>query len=134
MADLMRASLLAPLLALAAPAVAAPLTMHVGETWIFAIRNGQPSAVRKVTTATNPAKGQVRASVSALGGTTMVLTNATGLAYKFRAELIGSDGKAATARSCTLPAGNQQAFESWQQRAVAVRIGAFKRTDDPGKC
>jgi len=130
----MRAFLVAPLLALAAPAVAAPLTMHVGETWIFAIRGGQPAAARKVTMETNPAKGQVRASVSALGGTTMVLTNATGVAYKFRAELIGSDGKAATARNCTLPAGNRQAFESWQQGAVAVRIGAFKRTDDPGKC
>ena len=130
----MRAFFLAPLLALAAPAVAAPLTMHVGETWIFAIRGGQPAAARKVTTATTPAKGQVRASVSALGGTTMTLTNATGLAYTFRAELIGSDGKAATARSCTLPAGNRQAFESWQQPAVAVRIGEFKRTDDPGKC
>ena len=129
----MRAFLLAPLLALAAPAAAAPLTMHVGETWIFAIRGGQPAAARKVTMATTPAKGQVRASVSALGGTTMVLTNATGLAYKFRAELIGSDGKAATARSCTMPAGNREAFESWPQRAVAVRIGSFKRATG-GSC
>ena len=129
----MRALLFAPLLAVATPAVAAPLTIHLGETWIFAIRNGEPAVPRKVTTTTTPAKGQVRASVSALGGTTMTLTNATGLAYSFRAELIDKGGKATTARSCSLPAGSRQAFESWPQRAAAVRIGNFKRTTG-GSC
>jgi hypothetical protein len=134
MADLMRALLLAPFLAVAAPTTAAPLTMHVGETWLFSIRNGQPAAARKVVPTSNPVKGQVRASVSALGGTTMTLTNATGLAYTFRAELIGADGKVATARSCTLPASNRPVFESWPRRAVAVRIGSFKRSGDQGRC
>ena len=106
--------------------------MHIGETWAFSIRNGQPANARKTTTST-PAKGQVRATVSALGGTTMTLTNATGLAYTFRAELIGRDGKAAPARSCTLPASTLTAFESWPQRAIAVRIGSFKRTTG-GSC
>ena len=130
----MRALLLAPLLALAAPAFAAPLTIKVGETWVFAIRNGQPANAHKSASSIAPARGQVRATVSALGGTTMTLTNATGIAYTFRAELIGADGKIATARSCTLPASGRQAFESWQQRAAAVRIGTFKRARDQGKC
>ena len=130
----MRALLLAPLLAVAAPAVAAPLTMKVGETWVFAIRKGQPANAHKSASSTAPARGRVRATVSALGGTTLTLTNASGIAYTFRAELIGAGGKVATARSCTLPASDRQAFESWQQRAVAVRIGTFKRARDQGKC
>ena len=130
----MRALLIAPLLAIAAPAAAAPLTMHVGETWVFTIRNGQPANARKSAPSTAPAKGQVRATVSALGGTTMTLSNATGVAYTFRAELIAADGKVATARSCTLPADSRTAFESWSQRAVSVRIGTFKRARDQGKC
>ena len=129
----MRALALA-LFAVAVPATAAPLTMHVGETWLFSIRNEQPAAARKVAPTTNPAKGQVRASVSALGGTTMTLTNATGLAYTFRAELIAADGSATAARTCTLPAGNRPAFESWPRRAKAVRIGSFKRSDEQGRC
>ncbi len=130
----MRTLLLVPLLAVAAPAVAAPLTMRVGETWVFAIRNGQPANARKSAANAVPIKGQVRATVSALGGTTMTLSNETGIAYTFRAELIGADGKVATARSCTLPADNRTAFEGWSQRSVAVRIGTFKRARDQGKC
>ena len=129
----MRAIFLAPLLAVAAPAVAAPLTIHVGETWVFAIRDGQPTNAHKAALSTAPAKGQVRATVSALGGTTMTLTNATGIAFTFRAELIAADGKVTATRSCTLPATNRQAFESWPQRAVTVRIGSFKRTTG-GSC
>ena len=124
----MRAIFLAPLLAVTAPAVAAPLTIHVGETWVFAIRDGQPANAHKAAPSASPAKGQVRATVSALGGTTMTLTNAIGVAFTFRAELIGADGKITAARSCTLPSTTRQAFESWPQRAVAVRIGSFKPT------
>ena len=69
--------------------------------------------------------GEVRVRVT--------LTNATGVAFTFRAELIGADGKVTGARSCTLPANNRQAFESWPQRAVAVRIGSFRRTTG-GSC
>ena len=129
----MRPLLLAPLLAMTSAAAAAPLTIHVGETWVFVIRNGQPTNAHKAALSTAPAKGQVRATVSALGGTTMTLTNATGIAFTFRAELIAADGKVTAARSCTLPASNRQAFESWPQRAVAVRIGSFKRTSG-GSC
>ena len=129
----MRALALA-LIAVAAPAAAAPLTMHVSETWLFSIRDGQPVQARKVVPTTDPVNGQVRASVSALGGTTITLTNATGLAYTFHAELIGPDGKVTAARSCTLPASNRPAFESWPRRAAAVRIGSFKRSDDQGRC
>ena len=129
----MHVLLIAPILAMAAPAAAAPLTIHVGETWVFAIRNSQPANARKAPLSSHPAKGQVRATVSALGGTTMTLTNATGVGFTFRAELIGADGKVTTARSCTLPANNRQAFESWPQRAVAVRIGSFRRTTG-GSC
>ena len=117
----MLAVLAAPLLALAAP-----LTIHVGETWVFSLRNGDPVNARKSAAA--PAKGQVQARVSALGGTTMTVTNATGSAYTFRAELVAANGKATGARSCTLPGDGRPAFESWPQRAVAVRIGGFKRT------
>ena len=129
----MRPLLLAPLLAMTSAAAAAPLTIHVGETWVFAIRDGQPTNAHKAALSTAPAKGQVRATVSALGGTTMTLTNAIGIAFTFRAELIAADGKVTATRSCTLPASNRQAFESWPQRAVTVRIGSFKRTTG-GSC
>jgi hypothetical protein len=38
-----------------------------------------------------------------------------------------------TARTCTLPPGNQPTLESWPQKAAAVRIGGFKPASG-GRC
>ena len=122
------------LLLAAAPVQAADLTIKTGETWIFAVKDNQPASAHKAAANAKPAKGQVRATVSALGGTTMTLTNATGISYTFKAELVGSDGKSVAARSCVLPANDRPIFESWTQRATAVRIGDFRPSDDEGRC
>jgi len=122
------------LLALAlAAATPAPLTVPVGENWIFVIDHGQPAHARKVAEKAKPAKGQVKISVRALFGTMMTVTNNSRTGYTFKAELIGADGKAAPARTCTLPPGNQPTLESWPQKAAAVRIGDFKPAKG-GRC
>jgi len=122
------------LLLAAAPVQAADLTMKMGETWVFALKNNQPANAHKVAANSKPPNGQVRATVSTLGGTTMTLTNATGIAYTFKAELIGRDGKSVAARSCALPANDRPIFESWTQVATAIRIGDFKPSGDEGRC
>jgi len=122
----MRALLALALIAAAAPAATAPLTVKTGETWLFALDHGDPARAHKVDASAKPAKGEVKVAVRALFGTTMTISNNSPQGYTFKAELIGADGKAVTAKTCTLPAKNQPALESWPQKAVAVRIGAFK--------
>ena len=124
--------LIAFALAASAPGPA-PLTVLVGENWIFAIDHGQPTHARKVDATAKPARGQVKVSVRALFGTMMTITNNSATGYTFHAELIGTYGKAVTARTCTLPPGNQPALESWPQKATAVRIGDFKPAKG-GRC
>jgi len=124
--------LLALALSASSPA-AAPLTVPVGENWIFAIDHGQPAHARKVTEKAKPAKGEVKVSIRALFGTMMTITNNSPQGYSFTAQLIGADGKAMNVRACGLPPNNQPALESWPQKAAAVRIGDFKPAKN-GRC
>ena len=121
------------LLLAAAPAVSKPLVMRMGESWTFRIENGDPADARKVAADAKPGRGWIKANVRAMLGTTLFITNNSPTAYTFRAELIGPDGKAQAARSCTLPADNKLTLESWPQKAAAIRIGAF-RTAASGRC
>jgi hypothetical protein len=115
------ALLLAPV-----PAVAGPLTIPTGETWLFRIEQGQPVHAHKAPAAARPARGEVKVAVRSLFGTMMTISNNSDQGYSFKAELIGADGKAVAARACGLPPKNRPALESWPQKAVAVRIGSFK--------
>jgi len=93
---------LALLLAMSAPMVqAAPLTIRTGETWVFTIKEGQPTAARKVEATAMPARGQIVASVRAFLGTALTVTNNSATAYTFRAELMRR-GKVSAARSCAV--------------------------------
>jgi hypothetical protein len=129
----MKTALLALTLLAPAPIIAAPLTVPVGENWLFAVDHGQPVRARKVEATASPAKGEVKVAVRALFGTMMTISNNSAQGYIFKAELIGADGKAVTARTCTLPPGNQPTLESWPQKAAAVRIGDFKSATG-GRC
>ena len=108
------------------PAIAAPLTVRTGETWLFRIDHGEPVQAHEVPPAAKPARGEVKVAVRALFGTMMTISNNSAQGYSFKAELIGADGKALAARACGLPPNNQPALESWPQKAAAVRIGEFK--------
>ena len=121
------------LLFAAVPAQAAPLTVRTGETWAFILKNGQPVGAHKVASSAKPATGQIIVSVRAVMGTTMTVTNNSRVAYTFRAELLRG-GKAVAARPCTLPANAKPIFEQWKEKADAVRLSAFKRTDADGLC
>ena len=113
--------------------LALALTVPAGETWVFAIKHGEPANARKVEAATAARPGEVKVSVKPVFGTMMTISNNSVQGYTFEAQLIGADGKAVTARSCTLPPGNQPALETWQQKASAVRIGKF-RPATGGRC
>jgi hypothetical protein len=128
----MRIALL-PLSLIATATVAAPLTVRVGDNILFAIDHGQPVRARFVEASAKPARGEVKVSVRSLFGTMMTITNNSTQAYTFHAELVGADGKAVAARTCTLPPDNQPALESWPQKARAVRIGDF-RPAKGGRC
>jgi hypothetical protein len=106
-----------------ASAFAEPLIVPTGQTWLFSIDHGQPAHARKVDPAARPGRGEVKVAVRPVFGTMMTIRNNSAQGYTFKAELIGADGKAVTARNCTLPPGNQPALESWPLKALAVRIG-----------
>jgi len=121
------------LLLVSTVAEAAPLTVRTGETWLFSISRGQPVKARQVEATTMAPRGQVKVSVRPAFGTMMTITNNSAQGYTFDAQLIGADGKAVNARSCTLPPNNQPALENWPQKASAVRIGNFKPAKG-GRC
>jgi len=121
------------LLIAAAPAQAAGLTVRMGETWLFTIKDGEPAKARLVTPSAKVGKRQIKVAVRPILGTAMTVTNNSPIAYTFRAELI-SGGKATVARSCTLPANARPVFEQWEQKAEAVRISDFKAAGPDGHC
>ena len=121
------------LLVAASPVQAAGLTIQVGETWLFTLKNGEPANARKVAPSATIPKGQIKAAVRSILGTAMTVTNNSPIAYTFRAELV-SGGKATVARSCTLPPNARPTFEQWEQKADAVRVSGFKIADADGHC
>ena len=117
-----------PLFALVAatPVAAKPLTVGMGETWVFTIAHGQPANARKALPATKPAPGEIKVTVQPLMGTTMTLTNNSKFDYAYRATLILPGGKAGPAKSCAVPANVRLAIEHWPRRVAAVRLSDFK--------
>lgn len=110
-------------------AAAASLTVPTGETWLFSIANGRPTAAHRAAADAVPKRGEIRVTARRMLGTTMTMLNNSATAYTFRATLVGADGKAITGKSCVLSAGNRLTMESWPQVSVAVRIGDFKPTN-----
>jgi hypothetical protein len=129
----MRAMIAALLLATASTAQAAPLTVQMGETWLFTVKDGEPANATKAAPSAKPAKGQLMVTVRTLFGTNMIITNNSSTAYIYRAELFVS-GEPSGARSCTLPANGLPVMEQWPQKADAVRISQFKSATEPGRC
>ena len=113
-------------LLVAAPAAAKPLTVSMGETWVFAIANGEPARARKVDSKALPIAGEMKVSLSALMGTTMTISNNSKFDYSYRATLILPGGKAGPAKSCAVPANGRLAMEHWKQRVEAVRLSDFR--------
>ena len=130
---ILRTLLLLCLAAFATAATAEPLTIRVGESWAFSVRNGQPVGAHRVKPAAKPGRGEIKATVTSLGGTTMTLTNNSATSYTFRAELVGVRSKAAP-RTCTLPPNMKPALEYWPQKAAAVWLSNFRATTDAGSC
>ena len=114
------------LTALAAPLSAKPLTVRMGETWIFAVRGGSPVEAHKVAPAAIAARGQFKVSLQPLFGSTMTITNASRFDYAYRATLVLLTGKVGAAKSCAVPANRQTAIEHWTTAVAAVRLDRFK--------
>ena len=125
--------LLFALVLVASAAIAEPLTVRTGETWLFTIDHGEPAHARKVDATVKPASGEVKVSVRSLFGTMMTISNNSPQGYTFQAQLLGANGAAMNVRACGLPPNNQPALESWPQKARAVRIFDFKPAKG-GRC
>ena len=80
----------------AAPAQAARLTVKLGETWLFTVKNGEPAQARKVPASAKIPKGEIKVSARSLLGTAMTITNNSPVAYSFKAELLAG-GRATVA-------------------------------------
>jgi hypothetical protein len=125
----MLARRLAPALiiaALAAPLAAKPLTVRMGETWLFAVRGGLPVDARKVAGKTAPGPGQFKVSLQPMLGSTMMMTNNSRFDYAYRATLVLPTDKPGAAKSCAVPANGRVAIEQWTMPIAAVRLDRFK--------
>src|SRR6187455_342987 len=120
------ASLACLALAAASPLVAKPLTVRMGETWIFTVAHGQPAKARKADAKAAAKSGEMKVSLSALMGTTMTIANNSKHDYAYRATLVLSGGKAGPAKSCAVPAHGKLAIEHWPQTVSAIRLSDFK--------
>lgn len=118
----------------AAPVSAKPLTVRIGETWLFAVEGGQPVKARKTDAKAVPRTGEMKVTLSSLMGTTMIVSNNSRFDYAYRATLILPDGKAGPAKSCALPANGRLAMEHWPQRVAAVRLSHFKAAPAGSLC
>ena len=121
-------------LAAAAPLSANPLTVRMGETWVFAVRGGLPVNARKVPVTTAPAHGQFKVSLQPLLGATMTMTNNSRFDYAYRATLILPSGKPGAAKACAVPANGRVAIEQWTRPIAAVRLDRFKRAPAGSLC
>ena len=114
------------LVGLAAPLTAKPLTVRMGETWVFAVRGGSAVKARKVTVTTAPAPGQIKVSLQPMLGSTMTMTNNSRFDYAYRATLVLPTGKPGAAKACAVPANGRTAIEQWTRPIAAVRLDRFK--------
>ena len=113
-------------LLVAAPACAKPLTVRMGETWVFTIADGQPAKARKADAKASPARGEMKVTLSPLMGSTMTISNNSRFDYAYRATLVLPGGKAGPAKSCAVPANGRLAMEHWKEQVAAVRLSDFK--------
>lgn len=113
-------------LTIASPLSAKPLTVRMGETWVFAVERGQPVRARKVAPTASPSRSEIKVSVQPMMGTTMTVTNNSEFDYAYRAVLVMPGGKAGAGKSCAVPAHGRMAMEHWPQPVTAIRLSDFK--------
>ena len=109
----------------AAPVSAKPLTVSMGETWIFRVAKGQPARARKVDGKASPAAGEMKVALQPLMGSTMTVINNSRFDYAYRATIVLPDGGTGAAKSCAVPANGKLAIEHWPRRVAAVRLSNF---------
>jgi|GEM_PF-3198266 len=119
---------------LAAPLPAKPLTVRMGETWVFAVRGGSPVKARRVAVTAAPAPGQFKVSLQPMLGSTMTMTNNSRFDYAYRATLVLPTGKLGAAKACAVPANGRVAIEQWTRPIAAVRLDRFKRAPAGSIC
>ena len=108
------------------PLPAKPLTVRMGETWLFAVRHGAPVDARKVAPAIIPAPGQLKVSLQPMFGSAMTIANNSRFDYAYRATLILPTGATGASKSCVVPANGKIAIEQWTKAVAAVRLDRFK--------
>ena len=129
-----KASLVTLLLLASTPVSAKGLTVRMGETWVFAIKRGQPERARKVAATASPAPSQIKVSVQPMMGTTMTVTNNSNYDYAYRALLVMPGGKTGASKACAVPANGRMAIEHWPKPVAAVRVSDFKRARAGSLC
>jgi hypothetical protein len=72
-------------------------------------------------------------TVRSLMGTSLSIASNNPQPFTYKAELVGAD-KPVAVRSCTLPANGRLSFESWPEKAGAVRLSNFKLAPKGGAC
>jgi hypothetical protein len=110
------------------------LFIRTGEAFIFRIENGQPVGARRAAEEESPGQGELKAEMSARGGTMLVVTNRTGAPLNYEA-YIARDEFARGSRTsvCTLLVG-PFVMESWPNSLPGIRITNFEPAGDEMVC
>ena len=122
------------LLLAASPVAAKPLTVRMGETWVFSVARGQPVKAHKTDAKATPAPGQMKVTLSEMMGSMLTISNNSKNDYAYRATLVLPGGKTGPAKSCAVPANGRMAMEHWKQSVDAVRLSDFKRAPAGSLC
>ena len=108
------------------------IALEPGQTLLFRVDGDKVTDVRLVDEDTVPKDGEIRATMSSMGGTTMLsVLNQGPQAYNYSAVMLPSiDAKEGQSTSvCTLMPG-VSAFEMWPQPIPAIAIGEFTPSTD----
>ena len=109
------------------------VTVRMGETWIFQLKDNRPVNARKAGADEKPATGDLVVTLSEAGGQTMMrVVNNTPEFINYHAFLIAAEGQHAKTRTsvCTLLSNGRSAFESWPYPVAAVQLTDFAKADE----
>ncbi len=110
------------------------LFLRSGQAYIFRVENGQPVDVRPAAADEAPQDGELKAEMSARGGTTLMVTNRSGAALNYEAYIAKDEFERGQRTSvCTLLSG-PFAIEQWPERLRGIRITNFVPAGDGMVC
>lgn len=127
---LIAATFLALFLQTTSPA-AAGVVVHVGETWIFRLKDGQPVGAHKEAPGAGLAEDELMVRLEKQNGTTMIVTNNTKTPLNYHASMnVGDEDRPTSV--CTVASNGRMGIENWNPTwpIAAITLSDFTVAED----